>query len=85
MRVEVVRAWPDRHAGVRLELAESCDAAGAAQASGLLTADIAGYAVFGERITPQHVLRDGDRLELLRALELDPKEARRLRARRSAG
>jgi putative ubiquitin-RnfH superfamily antitoxin RatB of RatAB toxin-antitoxin module len=36
--------------------------------------------VFGVRATGETVLRDGDRLELLRPLLADPKDARRRRA-----
>jgi len=43
---------------------------------------VAGCAVFGELAPPGQCLRDGDRVELLEALRLDPKEARRRRARR---
>lgn len=39
--------------------------------------------IFGRRIQPDAVLRDGDRVEIYRALRIDPKEARRLRARKS--
>ncbi|EGO81055.1 hypothetical protein XFEB_02135 [Xylella fastidiosa EB92.1] len=39
-----------------------------------------GYAVFGVLVTSDHVLNDGDRVELLRPLLIDPKEARRRRA-----
>lgn len=38
-------------------------------------------AVWGRRSKPQQALRDGDRIELLRPLQVDPKESRRLRAR----
>lgn len=37
-------------------------------------------AVFGREIDAGQVLRDGDRFELLRALPVDPKLARRVRA-----
>ena len=37
------------------------------------------YAVWGKRVSVNTVLQDGDRLELLRPLKVDPKEARRLR------
>ena len=37
-------------------------------------------AVFGREVVPTTVLREGDRLELLRALPNDPKLARRARA-----
>ena len=38
-------------------------------------------AVWGRLGKPQQALREGDRIELLRPLQVDPKEARRLRAR----
>jgi putative ubiquitin-RnfH superfamily antitoxin RatB of RatAB toxin-antitoxin module len=37
----------------------------------------------GVSATPATGLRDGDRVELLRGLQTDPKQARRLRAQRS--
>ena len=37
-------------------------------------------AVFGVRAESDAVLRDGDRVELLRPLQADPKDARRRRA-----
>ena len=40
----------------------------------------AAYAVHGLIARPEQGLRDGDRVELLRPLLLDPKEARRRRA-----
>lgn len=40
----------------------------------------AAMAVFGKEVGPEARLRDGDRLELLRALPTDPKLARRARA-----
>lgn len=40
----------------------------------------AAMAVFGREVGPDTKLRDGDRLELLRALPTDPKLARRARA-----
>ena len=36
--------------------------------------------VWGKIRPPQYVLREGDRIELYRALEADPKQARRTRA-----
>lgn len=39
-------------------------------------------ALWGRVVPPDTVLRDGDRLELLRGLQVDPKEARRQRYRR---
>lgn len=38
--------------------------------------------IHGRRCTPTQALRDGDRVEVYRPLQLDPKDARRLRHRR---
>ena len=35
--------------------------------------------IWGRKLPPDHVLRDGDRVELYRALRVDPKVARRER------
>ena len=83
MKVEVIRAWPGRYESVVVELPDGACVADALAASGLAAIpDVAGYAVFGVRVDAATPLRDGDRLELLRALQLDPKEARRRRARK---
>jgi putative ubiquitin-RnfH superfamily antitoxin RatB of RatAB toxin-antitoxin module len=82
LRVEVLRAWPRRHEAVRLELPAGATVADALQACGLALDDVAGYAVFGESAAATRPLEDGDRVELLEALRMDPKEARRRRARR---
>jgi putative ubiquitin-RnfH superfamily antitoxin RatB of RatAB toxin-antitoxin module len=82
LRVEVMRAWPRRHASVQLDLPAGATIADALAACGLPLDGVAGYAVFGEVATQARPLRDGDRVELLEALRLDPKEARRRRARR---
>lgn len=45
----------------------------------VLGGDTVGLAVWGRRCEASHALRDGDRLELLRPLRVDPKVARRER------
>lgn len=80
MKVEVILGWPRRFESRQLELPPGATAALAAAASGLDLSDVAGYAVFGVRVSPQACLHDGDRLELLRPLVADPKESRRRRA-----
>jgi putative ubiquitin-RnfH superfamily antitoxin RatB of RatAB toxin-antitoxin module len=42
-------------------------------------------ALWGRRVAPDHVLASGDRIELCRALTVDPKEARRLRYQGQGG
>ncbi|MGY0632935.1 RnfH family protein [Luteimonas sp. A478] len=83
MQVEVVLALPRESRSVQLALPIGATAAEAAAASGLPLEGIDGHAVYGEPVAADAPLRDGDRLELLRPLQLDPKEARRLRAART--
>lgn len=81
MKVEIVMAWPRRHRTMTLDLptnatvAQALDKAGWAQA-----ADVNGYAIFGVNAEASTLLREGDRIELLRPLQADPKDARRRRA-----
>jgi putative ubiquitin-RnfH superfamily antitoxin RatB of RatAB toxin-antitoxin module len=83
MRVQVVRAWARDFEAVDLELPAGARVADAVAASGLDTAGIDGYAIFGERVSAGDALSDGDRVELLRPLQADPKDARRRRAARA--
>ena len=80
MRVEVIRAWPRRHALEVLELPEGSTVASALAGCGLPRDGISGCSVYGERVGPDAVLHDGDRLEMLPPLRIDPKDARRRRA-----
>ncbi|TXH71698.1 MAG: RnfH family protein [Lysobacteraceae bacterium] len=81
MRVEIVQAWPRRHVSRWLELPLGTTAAEAVLAANMEYDGHLVLAVYGERIDPAQVLRDGDRVELLRGLLIDPKEARRRRAK----
>jgi putative ubiquitin-RnfH superfamily antitoxin RatB of RatAB toxin-antitoxin module len=84
IRVELVRAWPCRSDARTIELADGACVGDALAASGwALGPEFIGLAVFGVVATPTTGLRDGDRVELLRGLQIDPKQARRLRAQRS--
>ena len=86
IEVEVVHAWPDRCWSRTLALpAGACvgDAleavANDAAAEGLELAGL-GLAVFGRVAGLQTPLRNGDRVELLRPLLMDPRQAREARA-----
>lgn len=82
MRVEVVLAWPGHYLRRELQLPEGCTVADAIDRAALDPAGVAvACAVHGVRVSGQHRLRDGDRVELLRPLLADPKENRRRRAR----
>ena len=86
MRVTLARSPAARQVEERqLELAEGSTVWHALQAAGWLeAAQAAGVqvAVWGRKAAPAHVLREGDRIELLRPLKVDPKVARRERFRK---
>jgi len=82
MRVELLRAWPHRFERKELDLPPgSCIAEALAAAGWGDDPDTVAYAIFGVRADRGTVLREGDRVELLRPLQADPKEARRRRAK----
>ncbi|WP_305804521.1 RnfH family protein [Stenotrophomonas sp. YIM B06876] len=81
LRIEVVMAWPDRCQSRQLVMGEGATVADAVAQAALDTADtVVAYAIHGLLASAQQVLRDGDRVELLRPLLADPKENRRRRA-----
>lgn len=83
MRIEVLRAWPHRHESRMLQLGDGATVATALEAAGwILDAEFTMLSVFGVAAASDTVLHEGDRVELLRPLQLDPKQARRLRAQR---
>ena len=83
IRVQLIRAWPQTHEVTTVELDDGARVGDALERAGWgLEGDFAGLAVFGQTATKETMLNDGDRVELLRRLELDPKQARRLRADR---
>jgi uncharacterized protein len=83
MKVEVIRAWPHRFDTVTVELPDGAQLADAVRLAGFAgDPDITGYAIHGVVVRAETALREGDRVELLRPLTVDPKEARRRRARK---
>src|SRR5690606_18020798 len=86
--VDVVVAWPRRHLARRMVLPAGATVREAIAAAGFdaeTLACVTGVAVHGELVDRDRLLRDGDRVELLRPLQADPKDARRLRAERQRG
>ena len=85
--VEVVYALPARCWRWPLVLpggATVADALAAADVAAVVPGwvpDPAGLAVYGQPVALETPLRDGDRVEVLRPLLADPKQARRRRAR----
>jgi len=88
MRVWVVYALPDRQSVQELELPESATVADAVASSGLLqkfpeiTERPLACAIYGRAVTDSQILRADDRVEILRPLQVDPKESRRRAAAR---
>jgi len=88
IRVEVVYALPGRQVLVGIDvppgttLMEAIDRSGIREAFDDLEVDPEQVGVFGHKQPPDHVLRDGDRVEIYRPLIADPKEVRRARARK---
>ena len=86
MRVEVVFALPERQALETVEMPEGATVADAIEKSGVERQfpDVSFAAlqagVWGKLVDRDHVLSDGDRVEIYRPLEMDPREARRLKA-----
>ena len=88
IRVSVVYADPDAVFDVALALPAGATVADAISRSGIheqrpaiaIRADRLG--VFARKVAFDTPLRDGDRVEIYRPLRIDPKEARRRRARK---
>jgi uncharacterized protein len=79
LKVEVVAARTDRAEVVAVRLADGATVRDALIAAGLQGDQVG---IFGKRVSVDTRLADGDRIEIYRPLKLDPKEARRRRARR---
>ncbi len=84
IRVEVLLALPDRAWSVPLLLVDGAtvgDALEKATPSLPSLAEIAwSYGIFGRLVSTSMMLRDGDRVEVLRPLQADPMDQRRRRA-----
>lgn len=83
IRVEVVYALPDRQRLMALEVPRGCTAREAVERSGLrrefpeINPDKNALGIFGRRCPRDQPLREGDRVEIYRPLQADPKEVRR--------
>ncbi len=86
LQVEVVFADADGLFRKSLQIEPGATVADAVRVSGIAAdlgvsgIDPARIGVFGRVVSSTTPLRDGDRVEIYRPLEIDPKEARRRRA-----
>ena len=86
MRVEVVFALPDRQSLETITVDDGASVADALRLSGIeerfpdVSFDELQVGIWGKPVERTQALRDGDRVEVYRPLEMDPREARRLKA-----
>lgn len=87
--VEIAFATPDEQAVIRVTLPKGTSVAEALRASAIaerfpdVDFDAASVGVWGHVVSRNRLIRDGDRIEVYRPLEREPREARRERARGS--
>ncbi len=90
LKIEVAYALPGQQTVLRVELPAGSTAGDALNASGILERhpeiDLTqqSVGVFGQIVGLDSPLHDGDRVEVYRPLQVDPKEARKRRAARKA-
>lgn len=84
--VELVYALPEKQVLRSIEVTEGATVADVIL-KGNLVKDFPGLdlddtqaGIWGHPVGREHVVKDGDRVELYRPLEMDPREARRLKA-----
>ena len=90
INVEVVFAEPDKQRLIELEVEEGATVGQVIAVSGIASRfrnvdlEALPVGIWGTVVDRDATVRDGDRVELYRPLEMDPREARRLRARGQA-
>ena len=83
VKVEVVAGLSDRQLLLDVEIDDGATVATAVDASKILKrfpeirGDEVQFGVWGRVVSPEHRLKDGDRVEIYRPLAMDPREARR--------
>lgn len=88
LRVEVVYALAGQQRLIELQLAAGATVAEALAQSGLaqefpeIDLQAPRVGIFSRIVAPTQLLHDGDRVEIYRPLQVDPKDARRARARK---
>lgn len=86
IKVEVAYATPAKQVLLDLEVSQGCTVEDAIEQSGIcrqfpdMKLDPKAVGIFSRKVAMDHLLRDGDRVEIYRPLIADPKESRRKRA-----
>jgi len=87
MEIEVAYATPDKQTLLSLEVPPGCTVAEAISLSGIpeefpdMELDPKAVGIFSRKVSMDHELKEGDRVEIYRPLVADPKEMRKQRAR----
>ena len=90
MEIEVAYATAEKQVLLKIEAPSGCSVADAIELSGIrsefphIEINPMALGVFSRKVKPEHILRDGDRVEIYRPLIADPKEMRKQRALRDA-
>ncbi|EKD74836.1 MAG: hypothetical protein ACD_44C00319G0001 [uncultured bacterium] len=85
IQIEIVYALADKQTLLTLEVSPTSTAKQALEDSGILKIhpeiclDKSPIGIFGKKIKLSDLLKPGDRLEIYRPLQIDPKKARKLR------
>lgn len=92
MRVEVAYALPEKQKIIALEVEENCTVRNAVRQSKIsvffpeVDLETVKVGIFGKAVRnpEEHVLKEGERVELYRELKVDPKQARANRAAKAS-
>ena len=85
--VELVCATPERQVLLAMQVADGATVADVIAQSGMqrefpdMRLEELEVGIWGRLVTEDHVVQDGDRIEIYRQLRIDPREARRRLAR----
>lgn len=91
MQISVAYAEPEHQEWIEFEAPEGITAEEAVRMSGILDKfphlELADkkLGVFSKPVKPDYVLREGDRVEIYRPLQADPKKARTRKGQESSG
>lgn len=86
IRVTVAYATPQRQEEIPIEVADNSTVLSAIQKSGILQLfslidlEVLKIGIFGQLVTPETCVREGDRIEIYRPLKRDPQTTRRMKA-----
>ena len=86
MEIEVAYALPEKQALLKVIVPQGCTVQEAIVRSNIqaefpgVDIDCSVVGIFSRKVTPDYVLKDGDRVEIYRPLIADPKEMRKQRA-----